>query len=457
MPWKRRVVVGLGVFLAILLVGGVAGYGYLSFRLGQVRRVEPSGLTPPGRAMTVLLVGSDSRADLKPGEATHFGNAKQVAGQRSDVIMVLHTDPDQAKASVLSIPRDLYVSIAGTGRSNRINVAFENGPGRLIQTIHSELGLPIDHYVQVNFDGFRGIVDAMGGLDVFFPSPARDILAELNVPAAGCIHLSGAQALAYVRSRHYESFEAGKWKTDPTSDIGRIQRQQDFIRRMMKNAVSSSIRNPFTANRLLNAFVPNITLDGALGTGDLFRLGTKFRSLNPEAVDMLTLPTAPEVVHGAEVLRLKQPEAGQTIERFLHPPLPQASETPGGKAPPVIPPSSVRIRVLNGSGRAGQAGIAAKQLERAGFRIAGTGDSGGLKTSGNVIRYGPGQREKGVVVQTAIVGGGDLVADSNVKGSDVVLVTGASFARIRSAGAASPAAPAAPSPPAGQAPPKPPC
>jgi LCP family protein required for cell wall assembly len=403
--------------------------------LSDVRRVNPNGLTPASGAMTVLLVGSDSRADLVPGQESRFGSGSQVSGKRSDAIMVLRSDPSRNRAAVLSIPRDLYVPIAGTGRSNRINVAYAGGPERLIRTLESALGTSINHYVEVNFDGFRGIVDAVGGLNVYFPAPARDILAELNVPSAGCVHLTGDQGLAYVRSRHYEYLENGRWRSDPTADHGRIQRQQDFIRRMLSKAVSRAMRNPITANNLLASFVRDVTVDHELGTLDLVRLATTMRSFGNGGVEMLTLPTTGARVGGNSVLRMKQPEASQLIDRFLNPPPPAEAG---------VEPSSVRIRVLNGSGRPGEAGQAAGKLEQAGFRLAGTGDASN-RSSSTVIRYAKGAAGKAQLLQGFVGGGAELRADSSLEGSDLVLVTGRSFGGIRAPAAAA-AAPAPPQP-----------
>ena len=197
-------------------------------------------------------------------------------------------------------------------------------------------------------------------MNVFFPAPARDILAELNVPSAGCVHLSGEQGLAYVRSRHYEFQENGKWRTDPTGDIGRINRQQDFIRRMIKKAVSRGVRNPLTANGLLDSFVQYVTIDSGMGTVDLARLGANFRSLGAGGVEMFTLPVTNARVGGSAVLRLKQPDAAQVIDRFQNPP----EEQP---AAPAVSPASVKVQVLNGSGRPGEAASAAGQLETGGL------------------------------------------------------------------------------------------
>jgi LCP family protein required for cell wall assembly len=437
-PWGRRLKAGIGILLAIAVIGTAAGLFYVHDRLGDVRRVSPNGLTPASGAMTVLLVGSDSRADLTPGQEVHFGSSTQVSGKRSDAIMVLRSDPSRNRAAVLSIPRDLYVPIAGTGRSNRINVAYAGGPERLIQTLESALGISINHYVEVNFDGFRGIVDAVGGLNVFFPAPARDILAELNVPSAGCVHLTGDQGLAYVRSRQYEYLENGRWRSDPTGDHGRIQRQQDFIRRMLSKAVSRGMRNPITANNLLTSFVRDVTVDHELGTLDLVRLAATMRSFGSGGVEMLTLPTTGARIGGNSVLRMKQPEASQLIDRFLNPP-PPADPSEAG-----VEPSSVRIRVLNGSGRPGEAGQAAGKLERAGFRLAGTGDASN-RASSTVIRYPKGAAGKAQLLQGFVVGGAELRADSSLEGSDLVLVTGRSFGGIRAPAAAA-AAPASPQP-----------
>jgi LCP family protein required for cell wall assembly len=435
--WKRRLLVGVSLALSVLLVVIVAGAVYLQSRLSEMRRVAPTGLSAGGgRAMTVLLVGSDSRAELVPGQEDRFGS---ISGQRSDAIMLLRTNPDRDQASVLSIPRDLYVPIAGTGKSNRINTAYSGGPDRMVNTITSALGIPIDHYIEVNFDGFRGIVDAIGGLNVNFPAPARDILAELDVPSAGCVHLDGEQGLAYVRSRHYEFLENGRWKTDPTSDFGRIQRQQDFIRRMIKKSISQGIRNPLVANKLLDSFVRDVVVDSELGTMDLVRLGATFRSLGSGGIEMLTVPTVGARVGGNSVLKLKEPEAAQMLNRFLNPPPPVEEQ-----APAALAPADVTVQVLNGSGRPGEAGAAAKKLGTAGFIQTGTGDA--AARSSTLIHFAPGADAKAALLQSYVIGSTELKADPTVKGSDLVLVTGRSFGGIRTAPAAAPQAPAPPAP-----------
>jgi LCP family protein required for cell wall assembly len=252
--WPRRILIGLNIFIAFCLVATASVYGYVKFRFGQLDRLSIPGLRndgddDPGQPMNVLFVGSDSRKDISKAEQRAFGTERQVGGERSDTIIVLHIDPQQEKAAILSIPRDLLVTIAGTGRQAKINSAFEGGPERLIATIKEALRIEIDHYVEVDFNGFRDVVDSIGGVKVYFPAPARDRYTGLDIRTAGCAHLNGEKALQYVRSRHYRYYESGRWREDVRQDLGRIERQQDFIRRVMHKAVRAA-RAPPTLNAL---------------------------------------------------------------------------------------------------------------------------------------------------------------------------------------------------------------
>lgn len=422
---RRRIITVLGIVLSVVMVGAIAGVFYVHTRLAEVERVAPEGLATDSGAhpgTTILLVGSDSREDLIPGQEHRFGGGDLVAGQRSDAIMLLRTQPGGRQASVLSIPRDLWVPIAGTGRSGRINSAYSGGPDRLVTTITDALGIPIDHYIEVNFDGFRAVVDAIGGLNMHFPAPARDILAELDIPAAGCVLLDGEQGLAYVRSRGYESLLDGQWVSDPTGDIGRMERQQDFMRRMIKKAISKGVRNPVTAHALLNSLVEEVTIDDQLSTFGLVRLGNVLRSVGGEGLETMTIPTVPARIGGASVLQMQQPEASQTVQRFLDPPAPA---DPGG-----LTPAEVAVRVLNGSGRAGEAGATSDQLSGLGFAAAGVGDANTTRRGTSLIRFPPGAEDKAALLQAFVGGGAERLEDPALPETEVVLVTGTSFTGV---------------------------
>ena len=178
-------------------------------------------------------------------------------GERSDTIMVLRVDPDADRVAVLSFPRDLYVDIAGSGSKSRINSAYRrDDPQRLIDTIFENFGITIDHYIQVDFCAFKTLVDAVGGVAVPFEFPARDENTGLNVPTTGCFVFDGEHALAYVRSRHYEYEDppgSGEWSEDPSSDLGRVSRQQDFIRRTLSSILGEGPLNPRVARGLIRA------------------------------------------------------------------------------------------------------------------------------------------------------------------------------------------------------------
>lgn len=437
--WPRRVLIGANIFVAICVLATAGAYGYIRVKYGQIDKIDlcpvlrNCGDDDPGEPMNVLLVGSDTRATATSAQDRQsFGNTSQVGGQRSDTIMVLHINPRAEKAAILSIPRDTYVPIAGTRRSDRINTAFEQGPETLISTITQSLGIPIDHYVAVDFVGFRSIVNAIGGVVIPFAAPARDRVTGLNVPTAGCIELDGDQALAYARSRNFQTFESGRWRTDPTGDLGRIERQQGFIRRVMRTAISRGFRNPLKANSVLNAVIDKLKIDSALSTKDIRRLGTRFRSLEPDAVDMLTLPGTSTLIGGASVLRIKQPDAQEIVDRFNG-----KTEEPADDGPiPNIAPGTVQVRVLNGSGVGGQGGQTARDLQRFGFHTSGTGDAQNFGYSKPEIHYGRGQALKARLLAAYVEGGAELKQDLSIRGVDVVLITGSKFGGIRAPGTA---------------------
>lgn len=432
------------VVAAIVLATGL-GYLYVKLRLGEISSVNIPGLTAATGTTNILIVGSDSRANLTdPNAQSAFGGSAATAGQRSDVTMVLHIDPGSKKASVLSIPRDLYVPIAGTNRSDRINSSFGNGPQQLIQTIQSDLGVPINHYVSMNFDGFQGLVNAVGGIDVNFPDPAKDAFSGLNITKTGCQHLDGAAALSLARSRDYQYFADGSWHFDGNGDLSRIRRQHTFIHILTAKAFSTGIRNPITANSLISSAVHDVTIDNKLSTNDILGLAMRFRSLSTNDLVTYTLPTTPAVIGGAAVLRLQQPGGTQVINQFLGKGQPPASSTP---APPALAPSSVKVQVLNGSGTAGQAAQAAGQLRSAGFVVAGTGNDAGTRMATSEVLYAPGKQQAAQLLQGRVGGGASIQQDPALQGADVSLVTGTSFSGITQAAAPAPAAPPAPAPP----------
>jgi len=419
--WRQRAVLGVSCGLVVGVVATAAGLGYAYAKYSRLARVQLGSVLSDRPVASgpanFLLVGVDSAANLDEDDPVRAGR-EDVSGLRSDTIMLLHVDPASERAALLSLPRDLWVPLASGGR-NRINAAIQTGgPEELIDTIEEYLGIPINHYVQVDFAGFRGLVSVIDGVKVWFDRPARDRRSGLVVEQSGCISLDPDQALAYVRSRHYETFSNGHWRTDPTGDLGRISRQQDFIVRALRRAVDKGIRNPVTLDNLVDAALETVTVDDTLTGDDIVGLGRRFRGFNPDELDLYTLPVDDDSVGGAAVLRLRDDEAQPILDLFR------------GTDPQALTPAGVRVKVLNGSGEPGQASRASTALVTAGFTSAGTGEAESFDIGRTVIRYTAGQEAAADLVARYLTNGAELEQVTGSIGADVVVVTGADFAGV---------------------------
>ncbi len=318
------------VVVVLLAISGSV-YGYLWYRLGQIKSVSCStcAALAPGAAYNVLIVGSDSRAGDTGAAAKAFGSASAVGGQRSDTIKILHVDPAADSAEILSIPRDTYVSLSGmpsgTGLAtdNKINTAFNSGPDPLIQTIENTFGIPINHFVVTSFDGVIDLVQAVGGITLNFPYPVRDNddgnnNSGLDITHAGCQTLNGTMALALARSRYYEyEVRPGYWEYDGSGDLGRIQRQNVVIEAVIDKARSSSY-NPLKVNAFLSSIVHDITKDDGMSTSTLISLAQRYHAFSGSALKTLTLPTEGASSSSAgDVEVVQEPAASEMIAQFL--------------------------------------------------------------------------------------------------------------------------------------------
>jgi LCP family protein required for cell wall assembly len=257
-------------------------------------------------ASNFLITGADNGACIDPDSpyAGAFGD-REGMGERSDTIMVLRVDPEADRVALLSFPRDLYVDIADGGRS-RINSAYRrNEPQRLIDTIYENFGVPIDHYIQVDFCAFKTLVDAVGGVAVPVEFPARDANTGLNVPTTGCFVFDGEHALAYVRSRHYEYEDppgSGNWQEDPSSDLGRVSRQQDFIRRTLSSILDEGPLNPRVARGLIRAATEYVVTDRDLTAARMLEFAGVMNDVDPTSILTYQIEATPRTISGAAVL-----------------------------------------------------------------------------------------------------------------------------------------------------------
>jgi LCP family protein required for cell wall assembly len=430
---RRRLLVGCSLLLVFLVVATTAGYGYVHYRFGQIPSVKVPGLheSSSGRPFNMLVVGSDSREGLDDAEASRYGD---VGGQRNDTTLVVRVEPARKRVSMLSIPRDLVVPIAGTGGENRVNAAFQGGPGQLVKTIEQNFGIPIHHYVLIDFDGFRAIVDALGGIDVRFPYPSRDFKSGLDIREAGCRHLNGGRALALARSRYFAYQLDGVWHSDPWADLGRIRRQQAFLQSLVKAALDNGLTNPVRANAFVGSLVHEVTKDSALQVSDVIRTGAAFRSFSPSKLGTYTLPVTVAIDHPlGDVLLLKQPDADTVVNRFLGRATPAPSATPGAAAP-----ANTQVTVLNALGTSGLAATTATKLRTSGYQIATVGNAPSADLARSQISYAPGRLADARNLASTLLGGARLIEDPTLAPSDLTLILGPGFTGIRSVTAGGP-------------------
>ena len=348
---RRRVIISFIVVVALLVgvIGG--GYLYAQWRFGQIKKIHVASELPQlsGKPFNILEVGSDSRAGLTGAVAAQTGaSTGSVSGQRSDVVKIMHVDPAAGTITILSIPRDTMTTLLANqalyGKFNRINVNFGNGPSLLAQTITANFGIPINHTIVVSFGGLINAADAIGGVYLDFPFPAKDAYSGLNIKHPGCQLVTGFQALAVARSRHYEWFQNGVWNYDGTSDFGRIDRQNAFLRAMISRL--KGIYNPLSINSFLSKIPQGIELDNNFTLNELIALAVKFHSLNPAKMLTYTMPVTDSQISGlGDVLFVEQPEAQQMLVNIFGSQLLTPTDPPPNSAlqtplPPVVTPTT---------------------------------------------------------------------------------------------------------------------
>ena len=259
----------------------------------------------PG-ARNFLLVGTDNNACIDPdSKYAPYLLGRADFGERADVIQMWRVNTDTGAIAALSFPRDLYVRLDG-GRRGRINTAFDaEDPNRLISTIRSNFGIDTDHYVQIDFCAFKNLVDSVDGVGIPFSSPVRDRGTGLEITSAGCSTLNGDDALAYVRSRKLE-FErpsgSDNWVIDPSSDWGRIARQQDFIKRTLAKVVNSGLTSPSVAGALIETNADQVVTDSNLSVSTMLGFANILRSVDTSNARSYQIDAAGRIVGGQSVL-----------------------------------------------------------------------------------------------------------------------------------------------------------
>ncbi|WP_327111358.1 LCP family protein [Nocardia sp. NBC_01730] len=259
---KRRPFRWFLVFLLVLVLAAVGAVVQLDGSLNRIPALanyaDRVGNTP---GTNWLLVGSDGRGGLSPEQEQELATGGEVGPERTDTIMLVHVS-ESGKTTLVSLPRDSYVSIPGQGK-DKLNAAFAlGGPALLVQTVEIATGVRVDHYAQIGFGGFASVVDTLGGIDVCVPKPIDDPLAGIDLQA-GCQRLNGPQALGFVRSR-----------ATALADLDRMNNQRIFMAALLKKATSgATLANPFTLWPLATDTAKSLKVDDGDHIWDLARLG----------------------------------------------------------------------------------------------------------------------------------------------------------------------------------------
>lgn len=377
------------------------------------------GLEPePGAPINILLMGSDTREGIH-----HYGNPNEIKGARSDTTILLHISGDRKRALAVSIPRDSLVTlpmctnaqgVQEGGQTTRFNEAFDiGGPGCTAKAVTQLTGIPIDHYVVVNFEGFKNVVDALDGVDVCLTEAVDDPNSKLKLPK-GHSTVRGDDALAFVRAR--ETLGDG-------SDIDRIHRQQEFLSSAIRKATSAGVvLNPAQLYSVLDATTKSLTTDPGLAQPDALRkLAVNMSDIKPSNITFATVP----FVYNSDFNTVSwDPNLADELWDAMRydrqwPPPP----TNGADGQPLhAAPSTITVNVLNGSGTVGKGTIAATDLGDNGYEI-GTIDS--TKTQNSTILYDPEDADQVEAARTLEIATGATVTPK--AGANLTLIVGPDY------------------------------
>ncbi len=440
--WRRtaRLLTATCAVLVVVVCG--LGWGAASWVEAAVRQI--GALDPNSSAIqnaaaqagdqNFLVVGSDSRAGAPPSEDA--GDTAEVPGARTDTIMVVHVPEDRSTVTVVSFPRDLEITRPACERWDPVSGAYSpqmlpptprvklnsayaaGGPRCVTRAIQELSGLAINRFLGIDFQGFQGMVDAVRGVPICVERPVRDSVLGAVIPQAGPTVLSGQQALDYVRARHVEG--------DPSSDYGRIQRQQRFLGALLRSVLSAgTLLDPSRLEGLVEA-VSRSTFGENIGSDQLLALSQSLGSLDPRTVSFVTVPTTGLANdRGNEVLR-RGDERAMFDAIIGNDPLPgSGAPAPGVPATPVPAPAPADIRLVDArspvedrgddEGEDGgdeedsasdgpSAERVADRLRSAGFVV--TSDDGGSSSGGGgtTIRYSPDQSAAASALGAAVPG-----------------------------------------------------
>ncbi|MGA2294525.1 MAG: LCP family protein [Acidimicrobiales bacterium] len=377
--WIRRSAITIGVVIVLIIGGVAADYFYLGSLINKqnVKHLQSAGATE-----NILLIGSTTRCGLKVQNKAYGLCSQGVTGVNSDIDMIVHLDPSTKTVSLLSIPRDLFIPNARSDGANKIDAALYQGPSQLVAAIEEDLAIPINHYMVLNFDTFANVVNALGGVHMYFPTPIYDAESDLNIERPGCYLLDGRHALQLVRARHLQiqpnpsNHDPHTWPQEALSDLARIRRTHEFLRVLAAKVAARGLGNPLTDQSIATAVLPDLTVDSGFSESSMVSLAETFAHTDISTAPQLTYPVI-EVLSGSllyqgyyygDVEFPVQPTGVNTVDQIFG--VASGNDSFTNTALPA--PSSVALSIDNGTGIANQAALVARQLGNKGFVVKST-------------------------------------------------------------------------------------
>lgn len=435
-PLRAKVLYGCAAMLVLMTSGAVGLYYKLDANL-QTEKIGEMGPRPPkskanaaGQTpMNILALGSQTR----DGQGAGFGNSTKLGTDISDTAMLIHLTADRKHAVVVSIPRDLIEprpecrarvgkGVVQGASADMFDAAMSYGcPACAVATVEQFSDIRIDHFVRLDFNGFRKMTEVVHGVQVCVPPPGiHDTLSHLNI-GAGVHTVQGNQALAFVRDRH---------GIGDGGDLGRIKMQQMFISSLINKIKSAgTLTNPVELYGIADAATSSLTTDPGLGSiSKLLNLATQLRNLSTHDITFITapnmgdpanpnrlVPQQPQMNGLWQLLRNDQPWTGKI-------PVPSTSGVTATDA------RKVKVKVLNASGVPGKAKQVAAQLKKLGFQVIGTGTTTAASTS---VTYA-GNLAANAGTLRGVLGGTPNVSDTGT-GGYLTLVIGSDFGGVHAA------------------------
>ncbi len=394
--------------------------------LGSARPTKVATAAPGNyEPLNILIMGTDTRT----GQGSGFGSAADTSSGsgHSDTVILLHVSGDRTWSLGVSLPRDSWVTrpecganSAGRTITGKFNAAFAvGGPGCTIKAVEALTNVRIDHFVVVDFSGFKAVVDSLGGVPICLVHPINDIKSHFNM-TAGTHVLNGDQALAFARLRH---------NIGDGSDTSRIDRQQVFMSSVVRTATSAGVlTDPLKLYDVLDSVTKSLTVDKALGSVDALKsLALSLQGLSPRAIKFMTVPWVPR--GDGENVVWEASKADKIWQAFRDDtPYPAKTSTPTGQKALTVAPNQIRVKVLNGSGVSGRARQVADQLAKMGFVITGIGSAPTSHVAVTTVSADPSRSESartlGYAARTSAV-------NSAASGRTLVLVIGTDWAGVR--------------------------